>query len=1210
MFDRSLWRWARRSRWLLALSVLCAAAGGVLAVLQAARLSALINAVFMQRAAPADVDHLLAALLLLVLLRALLLGGGEAAARALAIRVKQALRHGLLAHLLALGPAYTRGERTGELVNTAVSGVETLEDYFSQYLPQLFSALLVPLIILLFVFPIDWLSALVLLVTAPLIPLFMWLIGKLAERLTHRQWQTLSLMSAHFLDVLQGLKTLKELGQSRAQARNVARISDDFRVVTLQVLRVAFLSALALELLATLSTAIVAVEIGLRLLYGRLLFEQALFVLILAPEFYLPLRLLGTRFHAGMSGVEAARRIDAIFALPPPPAAPIVAHAQPFRHIRLQDVHVAYDAGQRPALQGVTLDLRAGETVALVGASGAGKSTLADLLLRFVSPRQGAVWVDGQPLDSWDAAAWRAQIAWVPQRPYLFNDTLAANIRLGRPDAGQAAVEAAARRARIHDFIAGLPGGYATVVGERGARLSGGQAQRVALARAFLQNAPLLILDEPTSNVDPALEADLQAATADLMQGRTVLISAHRLSTVYAADRIVVLDQGRVIEQGTHAGLLARRGPYHRLVTASHSPSSATPRPLPATRYPPLAPSPLAPSPLAPSPPTPRPLAPRPLAPSPPRPSPLAPSPPRPLATLLSFLAPYKGWVALSVLLGVLTIGSSVSLLAVSAYLISAAALRPSIAELQVAIVGVRFFGIARGVFRYLERLVSHGLTFRLLARLRVWFYEQLEPLAPARLLSARSGDLLTRIVADVGTLENFYVRVVAPPLTAVIVVAAMTLYLALYDPRLALPLLLSMLLAGAGLPLWAYWVGQGPGRALIDLRARLHAALVDLIQGLPDVQAYGQSARFLAHIRAAGLELGAAQRRLAWQAAAQAGLSQLLMHLGMLSVLWVAAPLVAAGQISGVHLAGLALATLAAFEAVQPLPQAAQQWGDSRAAAQRLLDVVAAPPAVTPPAVPRPLPARPDLSIRDLTFAYAPADAPALRGVSLEAPVGKRLAIVGPSGAGKSTLANLLLRFWDCPPGQIVLGGHPLSAYDPEAVRRLIGVIAQDTHLFNGTIAENIRLANPQAGADAVQAAARQAHLHDFIAGLPQGYATRTGEWGLQLSGGERQRLALARALLRATPLLVLDEPTANLDPLTERAILATLHGLAPPRTLLLITHRLVGMEAMDEIVVLENGRVAQRGRHADLLQTAGLYRKLWDLQNRTLVASGDIAP
>jgi ATP-binding cassette, subfamily C, bacterial CydCD len=1201
MFDRSLWRWARRGRWLLALSVLCAAAGGVLAVLQAARLSALINAVFMERAAPAAVGHLLAALLLIVLLRALLLGSGEAAARALAIRVKQALRHGLLAHLLALGPAYTRGERTGELVNTAVSGVETLEDYFSQYLPQLFSALLVPLIILLFVFPIDWLSALVLLVTAPLIPLFMWLIGKLAERLTRRQWRTLSLMSAHFLDVLQGLKTLKELGQSRAQARNVARISDDFRVVTLQVLRVAFLSALALELLATLSTAIVAVEIGLRLLYGRLLFEQALFVLILAPEFYLPLRLLGTRFHAGMSGVEAARRIDAIFALPPPPsAAAIVAHAQPFRHIRLQDVHVAYDAGQRPALQGVTLDLRAGETVALVGASGAGKSTLADLLLRFASPQQGAIWVDGQPLDSWDAAAWRAQIAWVPQQPYLFNDTLAANISLGRPNADQTAVETAARRARIHDFIAGLPDGYATFVGERGARLSGGQAQRVALARAFLQNAPLLILDEPTSNLDPALEADLQAATAELMQGRTVLISAHRLSTVYAADLIVVLDQGRVVEQGTHADLLARRGPYHRLLTASHS-SPLAPSP--------LAPSPLTPRPLAPTPPRPsppRPSPPRPHAPSPHAPSPHAPSPPRPLATLLSFLAPYKGWVALSVLLGVLTIGSSVSLLAVSAYLISAAALRPSIAELQVAIVGVRFFGIARGVFRYLERLVSHGLTFRLLARLRVWFYEQLEPLAPARLLTVRSGDLLTRIVADVGTLENFYVRVAAPPLTAVIVVAAMTLYLALYDPRLALPLLLSMLLAGAGLPLWAYRVGQGPGRTFIDLRARLHAALVDLIQGLPDVQAYGQGSRFLAHIRAAGQELGAAQRRLAWQAAAQAGLSQLLMHLGMLSVLWVAAPLVAAGQINGVHLAGLALATLAAFEAVQPLPQAAQQWGDSRAAAQRLLDVVAAPPAVPPPAVPRPLPARPDLSIRNLTFAYAPADAPALRGVSLEAPVGKRLAIVGPSGAGKSTLANLLLRFWDHPRGQIVLGGLPLSDYDPDDVRRLIGVIAQDTHLFNGTIAENIRLANPQAGADAVEAAARQARLHDFIAGLPEGYATRIGEWGMQLSGGERQRLALARALLRATPLLVLDEPTANLDPLTEQAILATLHGLAPPRTLLLITHRLVGMEAMDEIVVLENGRVVQRGRHADLLQTAGLYRNLWHLQNRALVADG----
>jgi ATP-binding cassette subfamily C protein CydD len=473
---------------------------------------------------------------------------------------------------MALGPAYTRGERSGELANTAVEGIEALDAYFRQYLPQLALAALVPLTVLIFVFPLDWVSGLVMLLTAPLIPVFMILIGSLAESLTRRQWTSLSRMSAHFLDVLQGLATLKLFGRSREQYRIIAQISDEFRETTMGVLRVTFLSALVLELVATISTAVVAVQIGLRLLYGQLAFQQGFFVLLLAPEFYLPLRLLGTRFHAGMQGVAAAQRI---FEVLETPAATDSARssgrpaASPKRlDIRFSGVHYAYEEGKRPALNGLSFELPQGRSLALVGPSGAGKSTVAYLMLRFIEPDQGAITVGGQPLDALSPAAWREQVAWVPQNPYLFHGTVAENIRLARPGASLDQVESAASQASASAFIEALPKGYDTIIGERGARLSGGEAQRIALARAFLKDAPLLILDEATANLDPEIEAMVQEAMARLLSGRTALIIAHRLGTVYRADRIVVLDRGQLAQEGSHIDLMQQSGLYRRLVGA------------------------------------------------------------------------------------------------------------------------------------------------------------------------------------------------------------------------------------------------------------------------------------------------------------------------------------------------------------------------------------------------------------------------------------------------------------------------------------------------------------------------------------------------------------------------------------------------------------------------------------------------------------------
>jgi ATP-binding cassette, subfamily C, bacterial CydC len=570
---------------------------------------------------------------------------------------------------------------------------------------------------------------------------------------------------------------------------------------------------------------------------------------------------------------------------------------------------------------------------------------------------------------------------------------------------------------------------------------------------------------------------------------------------------------------------------------------------------------------------------------------------------------PYAGWMGLALALSVATVGSGVGLVATSAWLISAAALHPSIADLGVAIVGVRFFGIARGVFRYLERYVSHSVTFRLLTQLRVWFYEALAPLAPARLMTYKSGDLLGRAVADIETLQDFYLRVLSPPLVAGVVGVVMGFWLWAIAPALAVTFAALWGLAGVVLPLLVYTLGQTPARALLARRAELRGLVVDGMLGMAEVTAFGQEGHLADEVGRAGEALSQVQKRLAGLSGLQAGLGQFLANAALWLILVLAIGIVESGHMSGVMLAMLSLATLAGFEAVLPLPSAALALESSLAAMRRLLSVVEANPAVdsTGDQVMRPGLSghAPHLEVSHLRFAYAPNEPWALEDVSFSLPPGKHLAIVGPSGAGKSTLVNLLLRFWDYTEGQITLDGADVRLYDPEGVRGLMAVISQSTYLFNATVRDNLLLAKPAATEAELTAALQQSHLYHRVMAWPAGQATWIGERGLRLSGGEGQRLALARAALRAAPLLILDEPTANLDPVTEREILGDLLARQPGRSVLLITHRLVGLDAMDEVLVMEKGRIVECGSEADLLRRRGRYYALWRLQHRAIDAA-----
>jgi ATP-binding cassette subfamily C protein CydC len=565
------------------------------------------------------------------------------------------------------------------------------------------------------------------------------------------------------------------------------------------------------------------------------------------------------------------------------------------------------------------------------------------------------------------------------------------------------------------------------------------------------------------------------------------------------------------------------------------------------------------------------------------------------LLRLLRLLGPYRGWMALGALLALITLVANWTLMATSGWFIAAMAVAGagglSMNYFTPAAL-IRASAILRTLGRYSERLVTHEATLRQLAGLRVWFYTHLEPLAPARLQQLHSGDLLSRIRSDIDALDNLYLRTLVPAAVAVVGLALCFAFLASFDLGIALLTTGMLMVAGVLIPLWTQARGAAPGRRLVESQAALRSLAIDGIQGLPELLVYGAEGRQAERLHALSQALTADQDRMS----DYAGLSQaaigLTANLALWGVLWLAIPLVgppgAGAPLAPPSLALLALFTLAAFEAVAPLPLALQHLGGTLAAARRLFEIVDAEPAVAEPLGPSPIPVRFDLEVRGVSFAYPGSERQALAELDLQVPEGGRIAVVGASGAGKSTLLNLLLRFWAPDQGQIRLGGHDLAAFRGDDLRRHIAVVSQHSHLFAASIRDNLLLADPGATQAALERACAVAQIHAFIAALPEGYDTWVGETGVRLSGGQARRIAIARALLKDAPILLLDEPTEGLDGATEASLMAALHRLMAGRTVVLITHRAVGLEPMDEILVLDNGRIWARGTHRQLLLTS----------------------
>ncbi|MER5836706.1 thiol reductant ABC exporter subunit CydD, partial [Streptomyces sp. NPDC002130] len=798
--DPRLLRYARATRVFLVAVVALGTVGAGLVIAQAMLIAEVVVGAFQHRMTVSELGTPLVLLAGVAVGRALVGWLTELAAHRASAAVKSELRGRLLERSAELGPGWLSGQRTGSLVALATRGVDALDDYFSRYLPQLGLAVVVPVAVLARIVTEDWVSAAIIVGTLPLIPVFMVLIGWATQSRMDRQWRLLSRLSGHFLDVVAGLETLKVFGRAKAQAESIRRITGEYRRATMRTLRIAFISSFALELLATISVALVAVTIGMRLVHGEMDLYIGLVILILAPEAYLPLRQVGAQYHAAAEGLAAAEEIFEVLEMPRPASG---SEAVPAGALSFEDVTVRYPGRSADAVTNVTFGVEPGETVALVGPSGAGKSTLLSVLLGFVRPAEGQVRVGGVDLVDADLEQWRSRIAWVPQRPHLYAGTIAENVRLARPGADDDSVRRALRDAGALEFVDALPEGVETVLGEDGAGLSAGQRQRLALARAFLADRPVLLLDEPTAALDGATEAEVVAAVRRIAAGRTVLLVVHRPALLDVADRVVRLEGTDRVVRPADAGTTAAL-PVASAATRSAGTRSAEVEP-------------------------------------PARAESVGRSARGGVLTRVRAMSgARRGRLGLALLLGSLALGSAVGLMATSGWLISRASQQPPVLYLMMAVTATRAFGIGRAVFRYAERLVSHDAVLRMLADTRVAVFRRLERLAPAGLRRVRRGDLLSRLVADVDALQDYWLRWLLPAGAALAVSAASVGFTAWLLPEAGAVLAAGLLAAGVGVPLITGAVARRAEHKLAPARGVLATRVTDLLTGTAELAVAG----------------------------------------------------------------------------------------------------------------------------------------------------------------------------------------------------------------------------------------------------------------------------------------------------------------------------------------------------------------------------------
>lgn len=1092
---------------------------------------------------------------------------------------KQVVRQRLYDKLVTLGPAYSERVATAEAVQLSAEGAEQLESYFGSYLPQLFYAALAPVTLFACLAPLCVPAAAVLLVCVPLIPLSIMGVQKFAKRVMRNYWGAYTDLGGAFLDNLQGLTTLKIYQADAARHQAMNQEAERFRKATMNLLSMQLNSITIMDVLAYGGAAVGIVVVLAQHGAGMVTFGGAFSLVFLSAEFFLPMRLLGSFFHTAMNGMAAAEKMFAILDAPEPRSGARVVDHQCV-DVACRGVGYSYD-GERKVLSDIDFAAPTRGLTGIVGESGSGKTTLAGVLSGRIDGYDGCVEVGGVDVRALSFASLMETVTTVPSRSYLFKGTVRENLQLANPHASDEELWSALAACRLDAFVREA-GGLEATVAEQGSNLSGGQCQRLAVARALLHDAPLYVFDEATSNVDAESERAILDVIAELAKQASVIVISHRLAALRHADCIYALDAGRLAERGSHEELVRAGGVYARLwskqvelesyssnlqtscaeaapthAAESHERTGAVPSSACST----------------------------------------ATIPPRKrshasvMFGMLRLARPLVPWMILAIALGVSGFGAAIFLTVFAAYALLDQSGMPQLVAGGVAVAAIVCCGLLRGPLHYGEQMCNHYLAFKLLALVRDRVFGALRRLAPAKLEGRAKGDLVSLVTSDIELMEVFYAHTISPIVIAALVSLGMIAFIGFVSPILGALALVAYVVVGVGVPFVASRVAGNDGRILREGMGSLNAFVLDSLRGLGETLQYGRSAERSCELARNMTQLSKVEKRLKGKAALFGALTSALVMFFDLVMVGAAAALYTAGLIdfSGAVIAISALmSSFGPLVAVADLGSSLQQ---TLAAGARVLDLLEEQPQTQEVSDGENLEGFSGAMMRRVDFSYGGSRV--LERVNVRIEPGSIVHLAGPSGSGKSTLLRLLMRFWDVERGVVELGGADIRRINTASLRASQGYMTQDTHLFSGTIGENIRLAKPSATSDEVAEACRKAALSRFIEGLPRGLDTQLGELGEGLSGGERQRLGLARAFLHDAPLMLLDEPTSNLDALNEAEVLRALEQHRGNSTIVLVSHRASTAAVADEIYTVTSGRVSkeassERGPVVSYAQTA----------------------